>query len=237
MAHRKPPITIRRNLKIAQPKWKAVDRYFGDLLTPADAHLEAALKANRAAGLPAIDVSPLQGKFLHLLVRMTKAKRVLEIGTLGGYSTICMARALPRGGRIVTLEYEPRHAEVARANLKNAGLLKSVDLRVGRALDLLPVLASQGAGPFDFIFIDADKENNPQYLQWALKLARPGTAIFVDNVVRDGKVADVKSKDKDIRGTRRMFDAMAAEPRLSSTAMQNVGVKGYDGFALAVVLG
>lgn len=233
---RKPPITIRQNLKVAQPKWKAVDGYFGDLLAPADAQLAAALKANRAAGLPAIDVSPLQGKFLHLLVRLSRAKRVLEIGTLGGYSTIWIARALPRGGRVVTLEYEPRHAAVARANLKNAGLLNRVDLRVGHALDLLPVLASQGAGPFDFIFVDADKENNPQYLAWALKLARPGTAIFVDNVVRDGKVVDAKSKDKDIQGTRRMTELMAAEPRLSATVMQNVGVKGYDGFALAVVL-
>ena len=236
MALRKPAKPVRRNLKVAQPRWRAVDRYFGDLLTPPDAALEAALKANRAAGLPAIDVSPLQGKFLHLLVGMTKAKRVLEIGTLGGYSTICMARALPRGGRMVTLEYEPRHAEVARANLKNAGLLKRVDLRVGRALDLLPQLASPGAKPFDLIFIDADKENNPQYLQWALKLARPGTVIFVDNVVRDGKVTDAKSKDPGIRGTRRMFEVMAAEPRLSATALQNVGVKGYDGFALALVL-
>lgn len=236
MAPRKAPITIRRNLKVAQPKWKAVDRYFGDLLLPADAALESTLKANAAAGLPAIDVSPLQGKFLHLLIRMTGARRVLEIGTLGGYSTICMARALPKSGRIVTLEYEPRHADVARANLKRAGQLEKVDVRVGRALDLLPVVAKSGAGPFDFIFIDADKENNPQYLQWALKLARPGTVIFVDNVVRDGKVADAKSKDKDIRGTRRMTELMAAEPRLSATVMQNVGVKGYDGFALALVL-
>jgi predicted O-methyltransferase YrrM len=237
MARKKAPITIRRNLKIAQPKWKAVDRYFGELLLPGDAELEAALRANHAAKLPAIDVSPLQGRFLHLLVRMMRAKRVLEIGTLGGYSTICMARALPAGGRIITLEYEPKHADVARANLKHAGLLKRVDLRVGRALDLLPGLEESGAGPFDFIFIDADKENNPQYLKWALKLARPGTAIFVDNVVRDGKVADARSKAPDIRGTRRMFDLMAAEPRLSTTAMQNVGVKGYDGFALALVLG
>jgi predicted O-methyltransferase YrrM len=236
MASRKPPITIRRNLKVAQPKWKAVDRYFSDLLLPADAELEAALKANHAAGLPAIDVSPLQGKFLHLLVLLARAKRVLEIGTLGGYSTIWIARALPKDGRVVTLEYEPKHAEVARANLKHAGVLHRVDVRVGRALDLLPKLQREGAGPFDFIFIDADKENNPQYLAWALKLARPGTAIFVDNVVRDGKVVDAKSKDKDIQGTRRMFELMAAEPRLSATVMQNVGVKGYDGFALAVVL-
>jgi predicted O-methyltransferase YrrM len=237
MTPRKAANRVRQNFKVAQPKWKAVDRYFGDLLLPSDAELEAALRANHAAGLPAIDVSPLQGEFLHLLVRMMGAKRVLEIGTLGGYSTICMARALPAGGRVVTLEYEPKHAEVARANLKHAGLLKRVDLRVGRALDLLPGLEKSGAGPFDFIFIDADKENNPQYLKWALKLARPGTAIFVDNVVRDGKVADAKSKAPDIRGTRRMFELMAAEPRLRTTALQNVGVKGYDGFALAVVLG
>jgi predicted O-methyltransferase YrrM len=236
MASRKIASAVRRNTKIAQPKWKAVDRYFGDLLAPADAQLAAVLKANHAAGLPTIDVSPLQGKFLHLLIKMMRPKRVLEIGTLGGYSTLWMARALPRGGRIVTLEYEPRHAEVARANLKNAGVLKSVDLRVGRALDLLPGLASSGAGPFDFIFIDADKKNNPSYLKWALKLARPGTLIFVDNVVRDGHVVDAKSKDEDIQGTRRMAELMAREPRLSATALQNVGVKGYDGFALALVL-
>jgi predicted O-methyltransferase YrrM len=236
MASRRPPITIRQNLKVAQPAWIAVDRYFAGLLLPADAELEGALKANREAGLPAIDVSPLQGKFLELLVQLTRAKRILEIGTLGGYSTMWMARALPKGGRIVTLEYSPKHAEVARRNLRSAGLLKRVDVRVGRALDLLPVLKEEGAGPFDLIFIDADKENNPQYLKWALALARPGTAIFVDNVVRDGKVTDAKSKDPDIRGTRRMFELMAAEPRLSATVMQNVGVKGYDGFALAVVL-
>jgi predicted O-methyltransferase YrrM len=216
-------------------KWTAVDKYFGDLLAPADAHLKAAAENNRKAKLPAIDVSPLQGQFLHVLVRMMQAKRVLEIGTLGGYSTICMARALPKDGRIVTLEYQPRHAEVARENLRNAGLLKLVDIRVGAALDSLPVLHSSGAGPFDFIFIDADKENNPQYLEWAIKLSRPGTAIFVDNVVRDGEVANGKSKDPDIRGTRRMTEMMAAHPRLTATAMQNVGAKGYDGFAIALV--
>jgi predicted O-methyltransferase YrrM len=236
MAARRPPITIRQNLKVAQPAWIAADKYFGGLLIPADAELEGALEANREAGLPAIDVSPLQGKFLQLLVRMTRAKRILEIGTLGGYSTMWMARALPLRGRIVTLEYSPKHAEVARRNLRSAGLLKRVDVRVGRALDLLPALKREGAGAFDLIFIDADKENNPQYLKWALELARPGTAIFVDNVVRDGKVTDAKSKDPDIRGTRRMFELMAAEPRLSATVMQNVGVKGYDGFALALVL-
>jgi len=224
------------NLKVARPEWIAVDDYFGKLLVPADKQLDAALAANRAAGLPAIDVSPLQGKFLHLLVLITKPRRVLEIGTLGGYSTIWMARALPRGGRIVSLEYNPKHADVARKNLESAGLSKHVDIRVGRALDSLPVLASSDAGPFDLIFIDADKRSNPQYLEWALKLARVGTVILVDNVVRDGKVADAKSADEDIRGTRRMTALMAREPRLSATVLQNVGVKGYDGFALAVVV-
>jgi predicted O-methyltransferase YrrM len=219
-----------------QPVWSAVDDYFGDLLAPADAQLDAALAANRAADLPAIDVSPLLGKFLHLLAQITQPRRVLEIGTLGGYSTIWIARALPEGGRIVSLEFNPKHADVARRNLENAGLLDRVDLRVGRALDSLPVLASSGAGPFDLIFIDADKRSNPDYLEWALKLARPGTVIVVDNVVRDGRVIDAASADPDIQGTRRMAEMLAAEPRLSATALQNVGAKGYDGFVLAVVL-
>ncbi len=215
--------------------WTEVDRYFGNLLAPSDAQLEAVLAANRAAELPAIDVSPLQGKFLHVLVQMTRPQRVLEIGTLGGYSTIWMARALPEGGRIVTLEFNPKHAEVARRNLEKAGLLDRVDLRVGRALDSLPVLSSE-ADRFDLIFIDADKPSNPQYLEWALKLSQPGSTIVVDNVVRDGKVIDPESAEPDIQGTRRMFEMMAADPRLSATVVQNVGVKGYDGFALAVVL-
>jgi predicted O-methyltransferase YrrM len=224
------------NTKVARPEWIAVDDYFGSLLAPSDPQLDAALAANHAAGLPAIDVSPLQGKFLHVLVQMIRPKRVLEIGTLGGYSTIWIARALPRGGRIVSLEYNPRHADVARKNLENAGMLKRVDLRVGRALDSLPVLASSGVGPFDLIFIDADKRSNPEYLDWAVKLARVGTVIVVDNVVRDGMVADAKSTDPDIRGTRKMTAQMAREPRLSATVVQNVGVKGYDGFAIAVVV-
>jgi len=219
-----------------QDVWAAVDQYFGDLLAPTDEHLDAALAANRKAGLPSIDVSRLQGKFLHLLVLITQARRVLEIGTLGAYSTIWLARALPEGGRIVTLEYEPKHADVARKNLQNAGVLDRVDLRVGPALDSLPVLESSGAGPFDLIFVDADKPNNPQYLEWALKLSRPGTVIVVDNVVRQGKVIDANSSDPDVQGTRRMFELMAAEPRLSAGVLQNVGSKGYDGFAMAVVL-
>jgi predicted O-methyltransferase YrrM len=196
--------------------------------------LNSALAANKKAGLPAIDVSRLQGKFLDLLVRISGARNVLEIGTLGAYSTIWMARALPEGGRIVTLEADPHHAKIARANLRNAGVLDRVDLRLGRALESLPKL--EDAGPFDLIFIDADKPSNPEYLRWALKLSRPGTVIVTDNVVRDGKVVDAKSDDKDVKGTRRFAELLAAEPRLSATVLQTVGTKGYDGFALAVVL-
>jgi predicted O-methyltransferase YrrM len=218
------------------PLWTRIDRYFGELLAPSDEKLDSAIKANRKARLPAIDVSPLLGKFLQILVQITKAKRVLEIGTLGGYSTIWMARALPRGGRIVSLEFCPRHAEIARGNLRNAGLLNRVDIRVGPALSSLPQLKSSGAGPFDFIFIDADKVNNPKYLQWALKLSRRGTVIVVDNVVRQGSVVKAKSSDPDIVGTRRCLEMMAAEPRLSAVALQTVGVKGLDGFAMALVI-
>ncbi len=179
------------------------------------------------------DVSPLQGKFLAVLVQMLQPLKVLELGLLGGYSTIWMARALPSGGRITSLEYEPRHAQVARRNLENAGLLDRVDIRIGAALDTLPTLAS--SGPFDLIFIDADKPNNPGYLEWALKLSRSGTVIVVDNVVRDGHILEPENSDPDIKGTRAMFEKMAAEPRLSTTVVQNVGIKGYDGFAMAVV--
>jgi predicted O-methyltransferase YrrM len=219
-----------------QNLWAEVDRYFCDLLVPSDEKLDAALAANRQVGLPAIDVSRLQGKFLDLLVRISGARRILEIGLLGGYSTIWMARALPEGGRIVSLEVNPRHAEVARANLLNAGVLDRVDIRVGRAIDTLPILEASGAGPFDMIFIDADKPSNADYLAWALKLSRPGTLMVTDNVVRDGKVVQAKSADADVQGVRRFTEMMAAEPRLSATVLQTVGVKGYDGFALAVVL-
>lgn len=216
--------------------WAEIDGYFAGLLAPQDEPLRAAIKANRAAGLPAIDVTPLQGKFLQVLMQITQAKQVLEIGLLGGYSTIWMAKALPRGGRIVSLEFEPRHAEIARANLRRAGLLRRVDIRVGPALASLPVLKREGAGPFDLIFIDADKENNPQYLEWAIKLSRRGTVIVVDNIARHGKVIDAKSKAGDIRGTRKCLAVMAAHPRLSAVALQTVGAKGHDGFAMAVVL-
>jgi predicted O-methyltransferase YrrM len=217
-------------------KWTAVDNYFSSLLAPEDPSLLAALAANSAASLPAIDVSPLQGKLLQLLVQITHARRVLEIGTLGGYSTIWMARALPPDGSLVTLEYNPAHAEIARANLLRAGLLDRVDLRIGRALDLLPALAQPGAAPFDLVFIDADKRSNPDYLDWALRLSRPGTVIAVDNVVRNGTIVNEKSKDPDVLGIRRMAGQIAAHPRLSATVLQTVGDKGYDGIALAVVL-
>ncbi len=219
-----------------QEIWAEVDRYFGDQLAPRDQALDAALKANEKNGLPTIDVSWFLGRFLELLVRMSGARRVLEIGTLGGYSTIWMARGLPEGGQIVSLELDPHHAEVARANLRNAGILDKVDLRVGRASESLADLDAGDAAPFDLIFIDADKSGYPEYLDWSLKLSRPGTVIVADNVVRDGKVIQAQNADPDIQGVRRFTELVAAEPRLSATVLQTVGAKGYDGFAVAVVL-
>jgi predicted O-methyltransferase YrrM len=219
-----------------QDVWTKVDTYFADLLAPSDAVLDAALAANRKAELPAIDVTGLQGKFLELLVRMTGAYRVLELGTLGGYSTIWLARALPADGKVVSLEVDPNHAKVARGNLENAGLLDRVDLRVGSAEDELRKIAASNAAPFDLIFIDADKASYPEYLEWSLKLSCPGTVIVADNVVRDGKVIDPDNPDPNIQGVRRFTELVAAEPRLAATAMQTVGAKGYDGFAIAVVL-
>jgi len=218
------------------PVWAEVDAYFGDLLAPSDAKLDAALKANEQAGLPAIGVSRLQGKFLEFLVRVSGARNILEIGALGGYSTIWLARALPGDGRIVTLELEPHHAEVARVNLEYAGVLECVDLIVGPALETLPTLEKAVATPFDLIFIDADKESYPEYLDWSLKLSRPGTVIVADNVVRQGKVVDPECDEPRVEGIRRFTEMLAAEPRLSATVLQTVGVKGYDGFALAVVV-
>ena len=220
---------------MSRAKWSAVDSYFVKALIGSDTALEDALAANAAAGLPSIDVSPLQGKLIHLLARITGARRILEIGALGGYSTIWLARALPDDGKLVTLELNESHARVARQNLARAGLSRKVDLRTGPALALLPKIDTEGLGPFDFVFIDADKTNNPGYFAWALRLSRPGTAIVVDNVVRDGEVADRASSDPDVIGTRRMFEAIAREPRVSATAIQTVGVKGWDGFALATV--
>jgi predicted O-methyltransferase YrrM len=220
-----------------QDVWTAVDSYFGDLLIARDEKLDAALAANQKAGLPAIDVSRLQGKFLELLVRISGARRILEIGTLGGYSTIWLARGLPEGGRIVTLEFDPHHAEVARANLEHAGVVDRVDLRVGRAIDTLPKLENTADSPFDLIFIDADKESYPEYLDWTLRLSRVGTVIVADNVVREGKVVEADCDDERVQGVRRFTERLAAEPRLSATVLQNVGTKGYDGLALAVVVG
>jgi len=220
-----------------QDNWTAVDAYAAGLFMPPDHALDAALADSAAAGLPAISVSPAQGKFLMLLARSHGSRRILEIGTLGGYSTIWLARALPKGGRLVTLEYEPRHAAVAKANLARAGFAAVAEVRVGRAIDTLPGLVSGGLGPFDFIFIDADKEGYPDYLGWAIKLSRPGTRIVADNVVRRGAVADASTTDPHTSGIRRFHELVAAEPRLSATILQTVGSKGHDGFLIALVDG
>ena len=220
---------------MTQEQWTAVDRYITDLLVPPDPALEAALQDSAAAGLPPYNVSPSQGKLLFLLARVQGARAILEIGTLGGYSTIWLARALPAAGRLITLEADPKHATVARANIARAGLADIVELRLGRALDTLPQLAAEGHGPFDLIFIDADKERNPDYLAWALKLSRRGSLIIADNVVRDGAVAGAASGDPSVEGVRRFYQLLAAEPRVSATAIQTVGSKGYDGFAIALV--
>jgi predicted O-methyltransferase YrrM len=216
--------------------WAAVDKYIMDLLVPSDPALEASLQGASAAGLPPIQVSPAQGKLLHLLVRACGARQVLEIGTLGGYSTIWLARALPAGGRLITLEADPKHAEVARANFLQAGLTGAIELRLGPALETLPKLAAEGRGPFDLVFIDANKSQMPEYFDWALKLARAGSVIIADNVVRDGAVLDASSSDVDIQGVRRFNERLAAEKRVSATEIQTVGSKGYDGFAFALVV-
>ena len=220
-----------------QERWTAVDRYLTDLLVPADAALAATLEESARAGLPPIAVSPTEGKLLHLLARVHGAREILEIGTLGGYSTIWLARALPPGGRLVTLELNPAHAEVARANVARAGLAGAVELRVGPALETLPRLAAEGRSPFDLVFLDADKGGYPAYLAWALRLTRRGSLIVADNVVRDGAVIDPASEDPNVLGVRRFLELLAAEPRVSATAVQTVGSKGYDGFAIALVTG
>jgi predicted O-methyltransferase YrrM len=219
-----------------QEKWDEVDGYITEKLVVPDAALDAAMKANAVAGLPSIDVAPNQGKLLHVLALTKSARRILEIGTLGGYSTIWLARALPTGGRLVTLEVAPKHAQVAQANLNRAGLAGVVEIRIGPAADSLAQLHREGAEPFDMIFIDADKENIPVYLEWVLKLAKVGSLIVTDNVVREGAIVDPANTDPAVRGVRTMFERMAAEPRLCATAIQTVGSKGYDGFALAVVV-
>ena len=212
-----------------------VNSYFVKTLIGSDPALEEALAANATAGLPSIEVSALQGKLIHLLARMNGARKALEIGALGGYSTIWLARALPDDGRLITLEVSAKHADVARRNVARAGVGGKVEIRTGAALATLPKIEAEGLGPFDFVFIDADKTNNAAYLEWALRLSRPGTAIVVDNVVRQGEVVDATSRDPDVIGVRRMFDLMAREPRLSATAIQTVGAKGWDGFALSIV--
>ncbi|MGB7796325.1 MAG: O-methyltransferase [Pseudonocardiaceae bacterium] len=226
---------------MSQQQWTAVDDYITGALLEPDKALDAALEASAAAGLPAIAVSPAQGKLLNLLARMMQAGKILEIGTLGGYSTIWLARALPPGGRLITLEYQQRHAEVARANIARAGLADLVELRVGKALDTLPQLADDLGGAdselFDLVFIDADKPHNADYFAWSVRLTRPGGVIIVDNVVRGGKVLDAHSEDADVQGVRRLNEVMAADPSVSATAIQTVGAKGYDGFAIAVVGG
>ncbi|MEW2529434.1 O-methyltransferase [Streptomyces sp. NPDC047071] len=215
--------------------WAAVDTYFTDLLVPEDEALAHARRAGDAAGLPPISVTPTQGKLLHLLARLVPAHRILEIGTLAAYSTIWLARALPDDGRLITLEFAPAHAAVARANLAHAGLNKVAEVRTGPALDSLAALHAEGTAPFDLVFIDADKANNARYLEWSLKLTRPGGLIVLDNVVRSGGVADAASDDPATLGTREALELIASHPDLDGTAVQTVGAKGYDGFALARV--
>lgn len=215
--------------------WAAVDDYLARRLMPQDQALDAALEASAAAGLPAISVSPMQGRLLQMLARLAGARRILEIGTLGGYSTIWLARALPEGGRLISLEADPKHAAVARASLTRAKLDAVVEVRVGRALDSLPGIAADSSEPFDLVFVDADKINTLAYVEWALRMSRPGTVIVVDNVIRDGAVADAASTDASVQAMQRFFEWLEREPRLTATAIQTVGGKGYDGMAIAVV--
>jgi predicted O-methyltransferase YrrM len=219
-----------------QKKWTEVDDYIASLLIPPDAALDSALKASDEAGLPPINVSANQGKLLMLFARMLNARNILEIGTLGGYSTIWMARGMAEGGRLITLEYEAKHAEVATANLVRAGLSGRVEIRVGRAGDTLPKLVEEGRGPFDLVFIDADKQGYTEYLEWSMKLSRRGTVIVADNVVRNGAITDEASSDEMVQGIRRFNRALAAEKRVSATEIQTVGSKGYDGLAIATVI-
>jgi predicted O-methyltransferase YrrM len=220
---------------MTQELWTSVDRYLVENLIPQDTALNEALQANIAAGLPTIDVAPNQGKLLHLLAKIQGSRRILEIGTLGGYSTIWLARALPSGGKLITLEAAPKHAEVACANIARAGLSSLVELRLGPALDSLSQLHEEAASPFDLIFIDADKENIPNYLDWSLRLSRPGTIIIVDNVIRDGAIIDPNDSDPRVQSVRRFFQMLSTDSRLDATSLQTVGSKGHDGFAIAIV--
>lgn len=217
-------------------QWSSVDRYITKQLIPPDSALDEALRNSDAAGLPPINVSPNEGQLLFLLAQIQGARNILEIGTLGGYSTIWLARALPAGGRLITLEADAKHAEVARENITRAGLADVVEVRLGLATDTLPQLVAEGGAAFDLVFIDADKENNPDYFEWSLQLSRRGSLIIADNVVRDGAVVDASSTDATIQGLRRFYELLAAEPRVSATAIQTVGKKGYDGFAIVRVI-
>jgi predicted O-methyltransferase YrrM len=220
---------------MSQELWSAVDDYICEHLLEPDPVLDAALAASEAAGLPPIAVTPNQGKLLELLVRIQGARRVLELGTLGGYSTIWLARGLPQGGRLVTLELNPSYAAVAKANIARAGVAEIVELRVGPALETLAAMKAGGEGPFDLIFIDADKQNYPGYLEWSLKLSRPGTVLIGDNVVRAGGIVDPANEDGVVEGVRRFYELLAEEPGVDATAVQTVGAKGHDGFAVGVV--
>jgi predicted O-methyltransferase YrrM len=220
---------------MSRKRWETVERYITDRLVPPEPSLEGVREDSAAAGLPPHEVSPNEGKLLYLLARIHGARTILELGTLGGYSTIWLAKALAPGGRLITLEVDPEYAAVARANIARAGFADVVDLRVGPALDTLPQLAAEARGPFDLVFLDADKQSDPEYVIWALKLTRPGSLIVADNVVRGGAVVDADSRDPGVRGVRGLYEVLAREPRLSATAIQTVGSKGYDGFAIAVV--
>jgi predicted O-methyltransferase YrrM len=218
-----------------QQQWTAVDQYITEHLVFSDPALDSALAASTAGGLPTIQVAPNQGKMLHVLAKLIRAKNILELGTLGAYSTIWLARALPADGKLITLEANPTHAKVALTNIERAGLGKIIELREGKALETLPKLEAEKRGPFDLIFIDADKVNIPEYFNWALKLSHPGSLIIVDNVVRDGQVVEAKSTDPNVMGVRRLYEALAKDKRVTCTALQTVGSKGYDGFIMAVV--
>jgi len=215
--------------------WAAVDTYIAQNLIPSDPILEEALKSNAQAELPSIDVSPTQGKFLYLLAKIKGARRILEVGTLGGYSTIWLARALPPDGKLITLELSPKHAEVAAKNIARAGLTALIEQRVGPALDSFAQLQTERTEPFDLIFIDADKPNNPNYLDWALRLSHPGTIIITDNVIREGEVLKADDPDPTVQGTRHFFEKLGTDDRLEATALQTVGCKKHDGFAIAIV--
>jgi len=221
---------------MTQPLWTSVDDYITDLFVPSDLVLQEALATSEAAGLPSISVAPNEGKLLMLLAQLCGARSILEIGTLGGYSTIWLARGMVSGGNLITLEAVPKHAEVARTNIARAGLANVVEIRVGAAIDTLAQLTAEHRDPFDLIFIDADKENYPAYLAWALKLSRRGTLIIADNVIRDGEVLDPKSSDPRVQGTRRFNQLLAEESRVEATVIQTVGRKGHDGIAIATVV-